>query len=88
MELSAHSIVVVARHGAEKGAVLPVPYPDSLVVTRTDDPGKFVVEEDGADIVEMPVQREQTSACLVRPNLDLVIVASRDKKGLPPRQST
>lgn len=55
MELSAHGVMVVACHGAKQGAVLPVPYPNGLVVTGTDDPRKLVVEEDGADIVEVPI---------------------------------
>ena len=86
MELGAHGVVVVARHGAQQGAVLPVPYPDGLVVAGADDPGELVVEEDGADIVEMAVQSEEATAGLVRPDLDLVVVTARDEKGLSPRQ--
>jgi len=36
-----------------------------------------MVEEHGSDIVQMTVQREDTSPCLVRPNLDLVVVSAR-----------
>ena len=39
-------------------AILPIPYPDGLVVTGADNPGKLVVEEDGSNIVQMPVQCE------------------------------
>lgn len=66
--------------------VLPVPYPNRLVVTRGDNPGELVVEEDGPDVVEMAVQGEQTAAGLVRPDLDLVVVTARYKQGLPPSQ--
>lgn len=41
-----------------------------------------MVEEDGSYVVEMSVQGEQTSPRLVRPDLDLVVVASRDEEGL------
>ena len=44
------------------------------------------MEEDGADIVEVAVEGEEAPACLVRPDLDLVVVTARYKKGLPPRQ--
>jgi hypothetical protein len=65
VELGAHGIVVVASHGAKQRAVLPVPYPDSLVVTGADNPGELVVKEDRTDIVEMAVECEQTPAGLV-----------------------
>lgn len=41
-----------------------------------------MVEEDGADIVEMAIQGEETSSCLQRPDLDLVVVSARDKQRL------
>lgn len=41
-----------------------------------------MVEENGPDIVQMPVQREQTSPGLIRPHLDLVVVSARHKEGL------
>lgn len=87
MKLGAHGVVVVARHGAQQGAVLPVPYPNRLVVTSADNPGELVVEKDGADIIQMPIQREQTPAGLVRPDLDLVVITTRDEEGLPWCQS-
>lgn len=41
-----------------------------------------MVKENGPHIVQMPIQREQTSPCLVRPDLDLVVIAARDEEGL------
>ena len=35
-----------------------------------------MVEKNGTDIVQMTIKREQTSARLIRPDLDLVIVPS------------
>jgi hypothetical protein len=35
-----------------------------------------MVEEDGSDIVEMAIEREETSSGLVRPHFDLVVVSS------------
>ena len=42
----------------------------------------LVVEEDCSNVVEMAVQCEQASSSLVRPYLDLVVVASRNEEGL------
>jgi hypothetical protein len=41
-----------------------------------------VVEEDGADIVEMPSEGEETLALLVVPHLDLVVVTTGTEDGL------
>lgn len=40
------------------------------------------MEENGSDIVEMAVKGEQATSCLIRPDLDLVVVATRDEEGL------
>ena len=40
------------------------------------------MELDGADVVKVAIQRKQASSRLVRPDLDLVVVASRDEHGL------
>ncbi len=65
-----------------KGAVLPVPYPDGLVVTGTNDPGELVVEENGSNVIQVPIQREQTPPGLQGPDLDLVVVTPRNEEGL------
>jgi hypothetical protein len=41
-----------------------------------------VVEENGSDIVEVAIQGEEASSCLVGPDLDLVVVAATDEEGL------
>lgn len=41
-----------------------------------------MVEEDCSYVVEMSVQGKQTSPRLIRPDLDLVVVASRNEEGL------
>lgn len=40
------------------------------------------MEEDGADVVQMPIEREQASPGLVRPHLDFVVVSARDEQWL------
>ena len=41
-----------------------------------------MVEEDCANVIQMPVQCEETPASLVRPDLDLIIVSTRNKERL------
>jgi hypothetical protein len=41
-----------------------------------------MMEKDGSDVVEMTVERKQATATLVRPNLDLVVVATRNEEWL------
>lgn len=41
-----------------------------------------MVEENGSDVVEMAVEGEKASSSLVGPDLDLVIVASRNEERL------
>lgn len=40
------------------------------------------MEENGSDVVKMAVEGEQAASRLVRPDLDLVIVATRYEQGL------
>jgi hypothetical protein len=63
-------------------SVLPIPDSDGLVIGRRDDPGKFMVEENGAHVVQVTVQGKQTPPSLGAPDFDLVVVASRNKQGL------
>ena len=76
MELCAHGVVVVSGHGADERAVLPVPDSDRLIVGTGNDPWEFGVEEDGAHVVQMSVEGEETPPRLVAPHLDLVIISS------------
>ena len=41
-----------------------------------------MVEEDGADIVEMTVKGEEAATSLKRPDLDLVVVTTRHEEWL------
>lgn len=82
VELGAHDVVVVARHGAEQRAVLPVPYPNRLVVTSTNNPRELVVEEDGANVVQVAVKGKEAAPSLERPDLDLVVVTARYEERL------
>ena len=73
------------KHGENcltQRSVLPVPYSDGLIVGTRDDPRELVVEEDGAHIIEMATEGEETSPRLQRPDLDLVVVASGDEERL------
>jgi len=74
--------IISGRITHTQGSVLPVPYPNGLVVAGADDPGELVVEEYGSDIVEMAVQGEQAPPSLVGPDFDLIVVASRHKERL------
>lgn len=40
------------------------------------------MEEDGPDIVQMAIEREETPPALIRPDLDLIIISTRHKQGL------
>lgn len=41
-----------------------------------------MVEENGANVIEVTVQCEETSSCLVGPDFDLVVVTTRDEERL------
>lgn len=41
-----------------------------------------MVEEDRPYVVKMPVECEQTSSCLVRPDFDLIVVSSGNEEWL------
>jgi len=40
------------------------------------------MEEDCANVIQMAIQSEKASSCLIRPDLDLVIITSRDEEWL------
>ncbi len=54
---------------------MPVPNPNRLVIARGHHPRVLLVETHGSDVVQMAEKREKTTAELVVPNLDFVIVA-------------
>lgn len=41
-----------------------------------------MMEENGADVIEMAVQGKETPSSLIRPDLDLVIITAGDEEGL------
>ena len=41
-----------------------------------------MVEEDGSNVVEMAIEREETAPGLIRPDLDLVVIAARHEQRL------
>lgn len=82
MKLCAHGVMVVTGHSTNERSVLPIPYSDCLVIRARQDPGQFMVEEDCSDIVQVAIEREDTAASLVRPDLDLVIITARYEEWL------
>jgi hypothetical protein len=72
------------RNGSRRTqrAVLPVPDANGLIVRGRDDPGKLVMEEDSADIVEMAIEGEEAATSLERPDLDLVVVTTGNEERL------
>ena len=61
---------------------LPIPDPDRLVVRGTQNPRVLMVELHCTNVVQMPKQCEQAPPQLIVPDLDLVVIATRDKKWL------
>lgn len=41
-----------------------------------------MMEEDGADIIQVSIQSEETSPGLMRPDLDLVVISAGDEQRL------
>jgi hypothetical protein len=41
-----------------------------------------MVEEDSANVVQMTIQGKEASASLIAPDLNLVIISTRNKEGL------
>lgn len=56
MKLSAHGVVIMTSHGANERTILPIPYPDGLIIGTRDDPRQFMVKEDSSHIIQMPAQ--------------------------------
>jgi hypothetical protein len=63
-------------------SVLPVPNANRLIIGGRQDPRELMVEENGANVIEMTVQCEKTSSRLVGPDFDLVVVTTRYEKRL------
>lgn len=82
MELGAHDVVVVACQTANLGTVLPVPDSDGLVIRRGKNPREVVVEEHGSDEVQVSGQSEEALTGVQGPDLDGVVVTTRDEDWL------
>ena len=66
-------MVVTGQHG-DACPRLPIPDPDSLIITGADNPRVFMVKLDSSDVVQMPNKGEQASMRFVVPHLDLVVI--------------
>lgn len=78
MELCTHNVVVVTGEDGDARSALPIPDANGLIVGGTEYPRVFMVEEDGADVVEMAVEGKETLTSFVVPDFDLVIVTTTD----------
>jgi hypothetical protein len=66
----------MTRNDVHTHPTLVVPDTHSLVVAGGEDPGELVVEKGRSDVVDVPLEGEQTALLLVVPNLDQTVVAS------------
>jgi hypothetical protein len=53
-----------------------------LIIRAGDNPRKFMMEKDGANVVQMSSERKQTALLIVVPDLDPIVVTAGDKHGL------
>ena len=74
MELRAHGVVVVARHGTDQGSVLPIPYSDGLIIRAGQDPWQLVVKKYRSYVVQVAIKSKKAASSLIGPDLDLVII--------------
>ena len=82
MKRSTHDVVVVSRQHTNTFSTLPIPDTYRLIVGRGNDPWMYFVKFHGANVVEMAQQREQTTALLVVPHFNFVVVTTTDKQRL------
>jgi hypothetical protein len=66
--------MVMPSEHSHTGARLPVPDPDSLVITGTYNPWVLMMELHSTNVVKVPMKREEAAMCLVIPYLNLVII--------------
>lgn len=76
MELGAHHVVIVACEDGYALTTLPVPDTYRLVVGTAQNPRVFVVEEGGADVIDVTQKGENAFTLDVVPYFDLIVVAS------------
>ena len=79
--VSLQCVVYMERSLTER-SILPIPDPYGLVIRAGQYPWQFMVKEDCAYIVQVAIEGKETSPALVRPDLDFVIIPTRDEEGL------
>lgn len=50
--------MIVPSQNANTVSALPIPYSNSLIIRRTQDPRVLVVEEGGSNVIQMTQQGE------------------------------
>ena len=76
--------MIVARQHTQTTSFVKIPQPQSLVITRGQNPGKLSsigVEFHRTDVIQVPQKGEEATPKLVIPNLDLVIITAGDDEG-------
>lgn len=61
---------------------LPIPDSDGLIVGGRENPRMLAMKRDRSNVIQMTMQGEQTSPLFVVPDLDLIIISTRDEKRL------
>ena len=82
MKGSTHNIMTMACEDSNSAPVLPVPNPDSLVITGGANPWQLFVELYCSNIVEMASESEETLLGLVVPHFHHMIISTTDKQRL------
>ncbi|MFS7952076.1 hypothetical protein Hanom_Chr07g00602691 [Helianthus anomalus] len=67
--------MVVSSQNRYTGTRLPIPYPNSLIITSTNNPGVLMVKLNRPNIIKVAKQREQTPVQLVIPYFNFVIIS-------------
>jgi len=73
-------IILLSKHGFSRSKKIPRE-PEECSTSRATT-ATYVMEERGANIVQVPKQREKTAPELVIPHLNLIVISSRDKQWL------
>jgi hypothetical protein len=63
-------------------SVLPIPYPDGLIIRAGYNPRKLMMEEHCSNIVQMASESKHAAFRVVIPYFDSVIISTRHKHGL------
>lgn len=72
----------MASKDGNHASSLPIPDTDGLIITRGADPGKFTVELDSTNVVKMTIESELALLSLIVPDLNLMIVTTRNEHRL------